>query len=534
MKFNMNNMNKKYFYLCGVVLLLIHLAVLTGYGMSKEGYHEDEYYSFFSSTGTAVVYPRSAYDVRTGHEMQRQFMVRQGERFQFAEVIQNQEEDVHPPLYYLALNVIMSLMPEHFYKWFGLALNMLCSCVTLGGIMYLLHSLGKGEACYPAVLLGGLVYAIAPSTVSNVMFIRMYAMSAMWTVLYTCVIVTVMRRGECGRRRFAVYTAAGAVLCWLAFMTHYFCLLVPFFLTFAYGVVTLWRRKGILRMLVYGLCMCGAIGLAVYCYPASIEHIFHGYRGEAALSVLLNGSFREMCAMFLPVLDKNVYAGMMWAVLAFSVAALVLLTVRRDMVGTDRAALGRGAVVYLACLASICFLVKTSLFLGDSSCRYFYPVLALLLPLQAYLWYRAVSELTAGRKRRGIIGVAAVLLACVPLLAGHMQNRVLFLYPEEAEKKELSYRYGQEYPLIMVYSKEASQRSWYMADQIWPYQYVIYSDYEHMLELPKDPLLTQAKGFVVYMDAPAETLDPLVERNPNVEGYTLLRKDNFFMVYLVE
>lgn len=73
-----------------------------------------------------------------------------------------------------------------------------------------------------------------------------------------------------------------------------------------------------------------------------------------------------------------------------------------------------------------------------------------------------------------------------------------------------------------------------MADQIWPYQYVIYSDLEHMLELPEDPLLTQAEGFVVYMDAPAETLEPLVERNPHVEGYSLLREDRFFWVYLVE
>ena len=55
-----------------------------------------------------------------------------------------------------------------------------------------------------------------------------------------------------------------------------------------------------------------------------------------------------------------------------------------------------------------------------------------------------------------------------------------------------------------------------------------------MLKLPEDPLLTQAQGFVVYMDAPVETLDPLVERNPFVEGYTLLRQDRFFWVYLVE
>lgn len=178
--------------------------------------------------------------------------------------------------------------------------------------------------------------------------------------------------------------------------------------------------------------------------------------------------------------------------------------------------------------------MKTSLFLGDSSCRYFYPVLALLLPLQVYLWCRAAAKLAAGRKPYRLLCGAAALLACVPFLAGHLQQKVLFLYPEETDKKELAVSYGAKYPLIVVYSREAVHRSWYMADQVWPFQYVIYSDYAHMLELPEDPLLTQADGFVVYMDAPAETLDALVDRNPNVNGYTLLREDAFFHVYLVE
>lgn len=126
-------MEKKHFYWCCIALVLVHLVILAGFGIQKQGFHEDEYYSYWSSTGRVSLNPRSAYDVRTGYEIQRQFMVRTGEQFRFAEVIQNQAEDVHPPLYYLILNVIISLFPEHFYKWFGLGLNMLCSGVTLGG-----------------------------------------------------------------------------------------------------------------------------------------------------------------------------------------------------------------------------------------------------------------------------------------------------------------------------------------------------------------------------------------------------------------
>lgn len=524
-------MKKKHFLMWCVALVLVHFLILGVYGVQKQGFHEDEYYSFWSSTGRVSLTPRSAYDVRTGYEIQRQFMVRTGERFRFAEVVQNQVEDVHPPLYYLALNVIMSLFPDHFYKWFGLGLNMLCSCVTLVGVLFLLYSLEKQKFCGWATLTAGLVYVVAPSTVSNVMFIRMYAMSAMWTVLYACVIVRMMQQKECGKKRFALYTVAGALLCFMAFLTHYFCLLVPFFMTLAYCIWTLLHRKGILRMLLYGLTMCVAIGAAVWLFPASLEHIFHGYRGEAALSVLVNGSFREMCGMFLPVLNKNVFAGVMWPLLLLSVAALAVLLFQK---GGDRVALGCAVAMELSCVAACCFLMKTSLFLGASSCRYFYPVLALFLPLQVYLLCRAAEELTQGKKWQRSICAVAALLACIPFLAGHLQQKVLFLYPEDAEKKETAYRYGAEYPLIIVYAKEVSYRSWYIANQVWPFQYVIYSDYEHMLNLPEDPLLTSAEGFLVYMDAPAETLDSLVAANSHVSGYTLLRKDHFFHVYLVE
>lgn len=106
-----------------------------------------------------------------------------------------------------------------------------------------------------------------------------------------------------------------------------------FFLTLAYCISALFRRKGILRMFLYGLTMCAAIGAAVWLFPASLEHIFHGYRGEAALSVLVNGSFWEMCGIFLPVLNENVFAGMMWPLLLLSVAALAALLFQKSLTG---------------------------------------------------------------------------------------------------------------------------------------------------------------------------------------------------------
>ena len=59
-------MEKKHFYWCCIALVLAHLIILVGFGIQKQGFHEDEYYSFWSSTGRVSLNPRSAYDVRTG------------------------------------------------------------------------------------------------------------------------------------------------------------------------------------------------------------------------------------------------------------------------------------------------------------------------------------------------------------------------------------------------------------------------------------------------------------------------------------
>ncbi len=525
-------MTKKVFYRCCIILVLAHLFILGIYGTRKQGFHEDEYYSYWSSTGKVALEPRSVFDVRTGYEIQRQFTVRSGERFRFSEVIQNQEEDVHPPLYYLVLNVVMSLLPEHFYKWFGLSLNMLCSCVILWSVLFMLYSLGGQKYHAWAALSAGLVYILAPSTISNVMLTRMYTMSAMWTVLYAFLMARVVRDEGCGRKRFAIYTALGTLLCFLAFMTHYFCLLVPFFLTLCYCVSSLVTRKGTGRMFLYGICMCCGVALAVCLYPASLEHIFHGYRGEGAISSLIGANFKELSAMFLNVLDESVFSGMMRPVLLLSAAAFLFCCLKR---GRDKMVVYCMASMHISCIATVCFLIKTSLFLGDVSCRYFYPVLALFLPLQAYFLCRAAVELTLGKRGRRIICIAAVLLICTPFLAGHIQKKVLFLYPENAERKEDARCYAaKHYPLIVVYSRKTRYYSWFIADQVWPFEYVIYSDYDHIIEPPENPLLTESKGFLVYMDAPAETLDALTAANPHVSGYTLQNEGRFFDIYLLE
>lgn len=541
------DIGKKRFLIGYAAVLALHIVMVLVFGGLKEGFHEDEYYSYATSSGYADLTPYG-YRWRSGEELQSQFYVRPDHRFAFGEVIENQARDVHPPLYYLLLNCFMSLLPGRFYKWFGILLNLLFSVVTLFGIFFLFHRIDTGKNRYWLSLLAGAVYAVAPSTIGNVMLVRMYALSAMWTVLYACILMELYRSRECGRKKFIALTAGGTAVCYLSFLTHYFCLLTAIFLTFFYCLyVLIRRREDWKRMLIYGASMVMAVGLAVLTFPTSLRHIFQGYRGTGAINGLLHGGLLDFTKVFLPYIDKNIFGGSMLPAVLIALAALIVLAVfyiRRDgreRIGFDPAGYG---MLLGAVLISGYILTKTSLMVGDASMRFFFPVAALLLPLMAYAVAKALTFLAEalGERAGWAVNCLAIALAFLPLIMGHVKNNVLFLYSDEAAKISVSELY-KESPCIVVFNQAKEYRSWYTADQLWPFERILYVDYEQMLSdmeeygrmMPEEAeLLMDAEHVLIYIDGPEEAVAQIMENNTRLSKYTMIRHDPFFCLYLLE
>lgn len=540
-------MTKKNFLIWAIIIAFVHIGLVVFFGTQKEGFHEDEYYTYWSVSSEHSLNP-SNFLWCTGDGLQSRFYVKEGQQFSFDMVVQNQAEDVHPPLYYLALHIFMSFFTNSFYKWFGIILNLLFSLITYAGILFIFYRIGRGidQQRELLTLLAGLVYAIAPSTISSVMLARMYAMSTMWTVLYTVLFVLLIQNHQCDKRNFTLMTISGAVLCYCSFLTHYFALLVPFFLTAAYCLYTLVKRKGIVRMLIYGGSMLVAILLAVCTYPACISHIFSGYRGKGAIQGLLAGSLFESTSIFVGYMNDYIFAKLLLpcvsVFLIFAVLGIVMAIREKEKQGL-------GVYVFqmvslgITCLVSFYLLTRTALIAGEASCRYFYPVIALVLPYMAYTVASVVLKLKDKLIEKNIIPqskkitdiiLAGVLLVVLisPSLCGYYQKNVSFLYEDDAEKKAFSEEYS-ECPVIMVYGASNSYRSWYVDNQLWPFKNVFYVNYEYMQDI-NDERLATADKIVVYMDAPEESLQKLIDDNPNLDGYTLVRHDPFHFVYLLE
>lgn len=455
---------------------------------------------------------------------------------------------MHPPLYYLALHTIMSFFPNSFYKWFGIILNLLFSLISYGCILALFYHMGDGVIPNRefAALLAGLIYAVAPSTISCIMLTRMYAMSTMWSIAYSLVFVLLMKSRNCSRRHFILLLTAGASICYCAFLTHYFALLIPFFLTAFYSLYTLFCRKGIWRMLIYGAVCALSVALGVISFPASLQHIFGGYRGTGVLHGLFGGEMPDRLSVFIGYMQAWIFSGTLYPCLILFTVMLLLLTglvIRKNGWKNIHNFVCRMLAIPFSLFTSYIILCGGSLIVGEASCRYFYPVAALLFPYMAYTLWGAFSVFGNGigqsddsdGKRRFVFGIMAagtLVLALIPAAFGYGRKNVLFLYEEDAEKLEFSREYS-EYPLIMVFGSAFSYRSWYVDNQLWPFEQVFYLSYDQR-EALSDKKLQNAEKIVVYMDAPTDVLEQLIADNSHLTSYTRIRQDKYYYVYLLE
>lgn len=536
--------SKKRFLIAAAVVLAVHAAFFLFFGTRKAAFHEDEYFTYYYGAGHDVVNPYGSIQEKTGSELLNNFTVIKENRFRFDRVVGLSAIDVHPPLYYMSLHFMMSLFPYQFYKWFAILLNGGYSLVVCAGVMSFIFRLDKSRYRYFLALLTGVLYAVHPASISCVMFNRMYAMSAMWTVLYMNVLILLMENLTCRRKRFAVLTLCGSAICGLAFLTHYFCMYNLFFLTLGFCVYALFRKlrykeRCFVRMLVYGCSMVAAIGLAVLVFPASIDQIFFGEQGEGAFYGLFHIPTAYMFDLFMPVLNRNFFAGMMYPALAILGLALIVRAVLRVKRGRKTEGDVSTAFIAIGLLSSaviVWLLCKTSLFLGDASSRYFYPAAALVLPVMVYCvcgTFLEAAELLPGKRVKAAACGGLSALVLFPAILGHIQGNVLFLYRDKLETLQYA-RDNAQYPLVMVYNRDTRYKTWYIANETWPYENVVFVMDDGEETVLDSEILRTAEKLIVYMDNPVEILDRLVAQNENLSSWSLLRHDHQYFVYVVE
>ncbi len=365
-----------------ILLLIITVSLITmiAYGSQKEGYHLDEIYSYGLANSEYLPFMHfgeSGYDVKdwmleygagesfgdlvtnlikdfqilkecgfdiysseiyqdyliaqansadtftttwvSGQDYRDYLAVSESNTFNYASVYYNQRGDVHPPLYYILLHTVCSVFQGTFSKWFGLAINFAVLTVTL---LLLYRMVSRHLGGQRVALAVTAAYGLSNGIMTSAMYLRMYALLTLMTVLYCYVHLEIAAGDFCikGKKRWMLI---GATLG--GFLTHYYFVLYAIGIAAVY-VVWMGSRKKWKSLLQYILTLaCTAVG-GLCIWPFALKHVFQGYRGQASLNVITSGLFYlSKTKLLMDHIIGQLMGGHWWVLLAVFVMLTVVL-----------------------------------------------------------------------------------------------------------------------------------------------------------------------------------------------------------------
>ncbi len=267
-----------------LLIIVMQFAVMVYFGIQKEGYHVDEIFSYGLSNSYYTPFiqkePEFGYKWYSGKEIADYLIVNDNEKFTYDSVVYNQEQDVHPPLYYFLLHTVSSFFSETFSKWFGIGINLVC----FGFIDFILYQLVRRiSGDYKTALLALTIWGFSAGAINMVTFIRMYALLSLWTILFIYLhhffFDEQPQQGNIPWKRLLLL---GFVTI-LGSLTQYYFLVFAFFFCGVWCLVLLWHKKWKM-FFSYTLCEIFSVLLSIVLFPAMLKHIFSEYRGEEAFS----------------------------------------------------------------------------------------------------------------------------------------------------------------------------------------------------------------------------------------------------------
>lgn len=513
---------KRKYLIAFTLLLLVAFAVLIYFGQQKSGFHEDEYYSYYS-TNYKCGWTVPDGDWESHDRYYNEFVVLPGEAFQYGLVKQVQSWDVHPPMYYWVLHTVCSFSKGVFSKWQGLGINIAAYMISLVFLYMTALELFHSKYKDAEALLLTACYAFSTATISSAMFIRMYSLMACLMILAVYIHVKAWQKDK---MLSPLFLCAMGIVLYLGFLTHYYFMIFHFFLTAGLCAYFLIKQRKIKKCLLYGFSAVVAIALGVLTYPSSLGQMFKGQRGaEATGNFFQLGNTWERIKYFLSLINQQLFCGLM---LVFAIVFIVILV---TLILQKHAAIDMTSILAITAVGYFLAISKTALMLGDSSVRYIFPVFSLILLV---MFSYADQFVTYNAKHRVDQWFIPVMALCI--LAGEIygmaHDKVLFLYKEDINKVSYA-KENADIPVMYIYHGNDSWCIWESADELFEYPEVYYIS-DNTTDQIIDDKLEQSKRILVYVSTignQQEQVDRVLNSMELLTDYEIVEESKFCNLY---
>lgn len=506
-----------------IAVIVLQVIAALYFCEKKQGTHYDEKYSYYSSNVTNGLHPSDG-EWMSGEDIRREFYVSDGYEFNYKMVNLMQTYDVHPPLYYNVLHTVCSLTPGIYSKWQGLLVNIIffvLSLIILGRIADILG----GKNPYITLITMAL-FGFSPAIYSGVTFIRMYMMLTFLCLLSFLIHLKALEKDEVISAKFLIYMVATT---YLGFLTHYYFIVFLFFEAAYMSLYLLFKQKKIKASFIYGGCVTGGLLLAVISYPASLRHIFRGYRGTEAIGSFFDlGNLKDRAGLFIGLLQEYLLCNTFYILLL----VLLVLYVSYGYIKKTKNFILSKEMIFLVAVVLGYFLVvlKTALMNYEEAVRYEMPVYGLMILLITSGIVGLLTELLPNRGKT--ISICIFTMVLVFQFVGLASDKVLFIYPEERKEREFADIHSKE-DIIYIYNHTNQWMIWDNAEELSEYDKIYFMEMNSAENLSDESLLNSNRiyAYVMRYEAADERLEKVIESNPNITNATLIEKRLYADIY---
>ena len=518
-----------------IITIVLQLAVALCFCMQKQGFHYDENYSYYSSNVTYGLNPPDG-DWLSGSTIAEEFCITPGKGFNFPLVAQMQSFDVHPPVYYFLLNIICSLSSGIFSKWQGLILNLIFFVISELLIIAIANKVGNKNKAITWFSLA--LFGFSPAIISGITFIRMYMLltSECMTLILLHMNMLTDKRNINSLSRFVKYLIQIAVTVYIGFLTHYYFAVFAFFVA-AFTTLYLFFSKNTRKTsYIYAITVIAGLLSAVLSYPASLRHIFRGYRGTEAMGAFFDmNNLSDRMGLFVGLIDDYVLNRTFYILLLIILLAYVQVRFMNKRVSPNLCF----GLSFITAVGYFAIVMKTALMNYEEAVRYEMPIYGLLIILIVVSLYSLItntSPVTEGDSRGGqvqrlLVGVI-LAITLVMQVKGLYDGKVLFLYPEEKNEKEFATEHKDDV-IIYVYDNDNKWKMWDNAHELEQYNRIYCIEMNHERGIDNRELLESghAYAYVMRYDAGEKLINKFIEDNPNINTAVLIEERGFADIY---
>lgn len=456
--------------------LLFALVVnLFYWGSRKEGYFCDEVYSYHYTNRVDAPYITVDGEEtwqETWHDTDffRDYLtMSEDETFDIKGVLKSIEQDPHPPIFYILMELSCSsfsiLFPGVFSKWCGIAVNIFFFVLAIIVLYKLSKEISQSDFWAMSVCA---LYGFSTGAVSTVVFIRMYMIYTFFALLFAYVNALLWKKiwdekKDSGNGAFFALFATAV----LGILTQYYFLIYAFFICITIWGYSLWAKK--YRFAVkYALAMAAGLICSYLIYPEMRYDLFSGMRGTEAFQNFKDkldwkSSFGEYIAIVNAELFGNAGGLILIVLIVMAIGSLVLLqwnvkksvTAQKDVcIALERKERKQALefhidvhdMIFIQILPAVLFyLILMAKIAPYQEDRYIFNVFPQIILIVVYIFRKLLIVLRSSH-RLEIFGVIVLLIFTG---TGYLSSGVNYLYKGTEKKLQTASNYS-DLPIFYI------------------------------------------------------------------------------------